>query len=1090
MNQIGEGFVELIGRTYYSFLKGASSPEEMVVQARRFGYKGLALCDLNGLYGVVQGYQAARKPSEFVIDEFEGDQSEFRYHIGAEIELKGLNSYALYPKNKLGYAQLCQLITLAKRRAPKGYSQLEFNELLSFCADVVVIALPPYQSEELKLLIDQLQDDLYLAVWQDQSWESRVYLEQALQLAQEGGLQLVATNRPFMHQAERKPLHDVITCIDQGLKLKESGRRRLSNSERSLHTLTELKALWSKHPEAIANTLVISNKLKFCLDEIAYNYPEISVPKGETHQSYLERLALEGLQHRFSFQVPKAVQEQALRELQLINELSFENYFLTLYEICEFARSRGILFQGRGSAANSVVCYALGLTAVDPSRIDLLFERFLSKERGEPPDIDIDFQSDRREEVLQFIYQRYGERHSAMVATVICFRSRLAVREVAKVLGLSSETISQLIHFMGREGLKRLFKDSSLSQQWGVPLKDFELLLSLSQQLVGFPRHMGIHSGGFLITREPIFQSAPVERASMQDRYVVQWSKEDLKTLKMMKIDILGLGMLAALNKAFHDLEKYKNITLKLHHIPEGDAPTYALIQRADTVGVFQIESRAQMSLLPRLKPQNFYDIVVEVAIVRPGPLQGGMVHPYIRRRHGKDTVEYAHADLEPILKKTLGVPIFQEQIMQMAVKVCGFTPGEADELRRIMTSAWTKKNQMEGLRRRLIQGMLQHGISKEYAEQIYQTIVGFGAYGFPESHAASFALLTYASCYLKQHHPEVFVCSLLNSQPMGFYPPRILIDDAKRRGVQFLPLSIQASHFDYQLEQNFEQHFDGQEKRDRAWAVRQGFRAVKGLQQTTIDRIVTVREHQGLYKSLTDFIQRTGISQKQCLMLASVHAFAEFGLSAQQVQWQIKAIDFSPQSLFYGQSAISTRPTTKALKANQIECDSSSLKTKAISDHQSAQDFDLLPRINEWQQVQRDYQRQGYSLQKHPVALVRRSWMSQLKALQSDQNQRQLIQNSRLIFTTSDQLLGMSSQKQVSLIGLLAIHQRPPTAKGIVFLTLEDEMGLLNCILKPEIYEKYRLLLRYGSILRIEGELQNREGVANIQVKHCERLI
>lgn len=1028
-------FVELLGRSNFSFLQGASHPEEMALHAQVLGYKGLALCDLNGLYGVVRGFQAIEYPSKFLLHT--PQTKDFRFHCGSELLFHALRkdskpfSLALIPINKDGYYHLCQLITLSKRRAEKGYSHIALDDLKHRKEFLMALALPPWDEKDLEILRDTFGDRIFLPVSKDYTWESLENFKQAQQLEEKLNIPIVATNRPLMHSRERKPLLDILTCILHKTKLETAHTRLTPNAERYLKPLSELKMLWSDRPDALKRTLQISKQIHFSLHELQYEYPQ-ALSEGSNPTEVLRRLTEEGLKLRFPNGVPEKVLKTTHYELALIAELKYEDYFLTLWDVCQFAKSQGILFQGRGSAANSVVCYSIGLTAVNPMKVDLIFERFLSRERGEPPDIDIDFQSDRREEVIQYIYRKYGSEHAAMVCTVICYRSRMALRECAKVLGVSLETINFLIKFMGREGLSRLKADPSLHQRLGLKKRTYELLIQTASALVGFPRHLGIHTGGFLISRRPIAECVPVEKASMDQRYVIQWNKDDLTILKMLKIDVLGLGMLGALNQCFKLLKEVKGIDFDLYSFPPNDEATYAMIQRAETVGVFQIESRAQMSLLPRLKPKEFYDLVVEVAIVRPGPIQGGMIHPYIKRRNKLEKVDYAHEDLKPILEKTYGVPIFQEQIMQMAAKVCGFSPGEADELRRIMSSSWKKSDLMHGLRTRIINGMLAYGIALEYAERIYQTIVGFSSFGFPESHAASFALLTYASCYLKCHFPDIFVCSLLNSQPMGFYSPRTLIGEAQKNGVQFLDVDIQHSDYDYTV------------PKDRC--VRVGLKSIYGLKKTFIEKIISTRQQSGFFKDLSDLCHRVPLDRRSLILLASAGALQSFGHSARQTLWQVQSLKLDPQSLFFAEVDLN---------------------------HQN-----LLPQEKDWDELNREYKFKGFSVHTHPMQLCRKEMSKNISKNRAAEYP-----------VVSKNLKSLPNGRRVWIGGLLGLTQKPPTAKGFCFLTMEDEFGIFNVVLKPPIYEKYRLDLIFHSLLKIYGVIEQKSGVINIKAEKIEPL-
>lgn len=1002
----------------------------MVLQAQRLGYKGLALCDLNGLYGVVRGFQAIEYPSKFLLHETPREKIQF--HVGSELWVhskdseKKLFSIVLLPMNKDGYFQLCRLITLSKRRSPKGFACLTLEDLARHSNDLIALPLPPWSKKDLEELRDLFGSHIYLPVMKDYTWESRQCFKEASLLESDLGIPMVATQRPLMHARERKPLLDILTCILHKTTLGEAKTRLTPNAERYLKPLNELQELWKDRPDALIRTCEISAQLKFSLHELKYEYPK-ALSGNEDPSEALRRITYEGLKKRFPHGIPDSVRASAEHELSLIKELKYEDYFLTLWDICQFATQQGILHQGRGSAANSVVCYALELTAVDPTKVQLVFERFISKERGEPPDIDIDFESERREEVIQYIYKKYGAEHAAMVCTVISYRSRMALRDCAKALGVSLQQVSLLTKHMGREGLSALRGNEDIAKHVGVSKAKYDLLIQTASALVGFPRHLGIHTGGFLISQRPITECVPVENATMDQRYVIQWNKDDLTVLKMLKIDVLGLGMLGALRKCFEMLRAHRNKDFNLYNIPSGDDDTYAMISKADTVGVFQIESRAQMSLLPRLKPKDFYDLVVEVAIVRPGPLQGGMVHPYIRRRHGREKVHYAHPDLEPILKRTFGVPIFQEQVMQVASTVCGFTPGEADELRRIMSSSWKKSDLMHGLRQRIISGMLHHGIQREYAEQIYQTIVGFSSYGFPESHAASFALLTYASSYIKCHYPDIFVCSLLNSQPMGFYSPRALIADAQRHGVRFLDVDIQTSEYDYTLTPD-------------SSGVRVGFRSIYGIKKEEVERWMKERELNGPFKGLSDLVRRVNVPKRTLLLLASAGAFKSFGLNPREALWKIQSLNINPQSLFFTQS--------------------------------HSEGVELIPSETDSEFLHREYSTKGYSIHKHPLDLFR----SEL---------RQMPQH----FITASQLEKIPGGRRVHIAGLMALHQRPPTAKGFSFLTMEDETGSFNVILTPQVYEKHRLDVIFYPLLKIHGHVEKKHGVINIKASRLEPL-
>lgn len=1045
-------FVELLARSNFSFLQGSSHPEEMSLRAQELGYKGLALCDLNGLYGVVRAFQAIEYPSQFLLQD-ENLNRDFTFHCGSEMQLKDGSSVALLPMNKDGYTNLCQVITESKRSSEKGFSNLDLDILAKYSDDLIAFALPPWNLNRLQKMSEIYHDRLYIPVWKDYTWQSLDLYQQALVLEKEYGFDLFATNRPFMHERDRKNVHDVLTCILHKCTLKEAKTRLIANGERHLKPLSELHKLWADRPDLLVKTNFIAARLQFSLKELQYEYPEASRPPGKDAADFLRELVEEGLKWRFPDGVTEKIRYMIEHELALINELKYEDYFLTLWDVCQFAVRKGILHQGRGSAANSIVCYVLGLTAVNPTKVELLFERFISKERGEPPDIDIDFESGRREEVIQYIYEKYGARHAAMVCNVICYRSRLAIRECAKVLNIPQKTLDDMVKFMGRDGITRLENTPEKAQEWNIQPRTFSLLLQITRSIIGFPRHLGIHPGGFLIAKRPITECVPVEKATMDARYVIQWNKDDLTVLKMLKIDVLGLGMLTALEHCFRMLKEHKGLDYDLYNTPQDDKPTYDMIGLADTIGTFQIESRAQMSLLPRLKPKNFYDLVIEVAIIRPGPIQGGMIHPFIRRRDNEEPVTYPHPDLIPILHKTCGVPIFQEQIMQIASTVGGFTPGEADELRRIMSSSWKKHDLMQGLRTRLINGMINHGITLEYAEQIYQTILGFASYGFPESHAASFALITYTSCYIKRHHPEVFVCGLLNAQPMGFYSPRALIADAQRHNVKFRGVDIQKSDYDYTLEND--------EGAARRLCVRAGFRALYGLKEKHILEVIEERKRGGEFKNLEDLLKRTHLNKGTLMRLAAAGALETLGMSAREALWKVQAMTMDAQSLFFAKEAAESAEGARLSEPVAL-------------------DADLLPRENEWETLNREYRTKGFSLVRHPLGILR-PMLEQWSAHERSRNSPG--------FTKAEHVGKLRNGDRIRVAGLLALQQRPPTAKGFAFLTLEDETGNMNIVIVPQIYDQFRLVMVYNPLLDITGVLEKAHGVLNIKAKTIKAL-
>lgn len=1082
-------FYELLAKSNFSFLQGASHPQELVERARDLGYSGLAICDSNGFYGIVRGFQAAFHPSNFESTHLTRTPNDrFRYLFGVELTPVDSSPITLLPMNKGGYVRLSRLLTTSKRRADKAHISVKLEEILEDASeDVIAFPLPPWNKETLQKIQDAFKDRVYLPVCKDLTWSAIQHYQEALAIEREFGIPIFATQKPLFHNPSRKKLHDVLTCVLHKTTLKEANTVLLANGERYLRPLHELAILWKERPDALHRTAEIAARLQFNLTELRYHYPREWLPKDKTASEYLRELTLQGMSWRYGDNPPAKAYQVLNEELSLIQELEYEDYFLTLWDICSWAKEKNILFQGRGSAANSIVCYTLGLTNIDPVGLKLLFGRFISRERGEPPDIDIDFEHERREEVIQEIYRRYGSKRAAMVCNVICYRSRLAVREVSKVFGLELEQVNKLIRHMGREGISRLIDNPLSVQKLGLSPILFQQILELSIELQGFPRHLGIHSGGFVITQDNLIDIVPVEKATMQDRYVIQWNKEDIEVLKMMKIDFLSLGMLTALSKSLKMLKEHKGIDWNLAEIPHEDKSTYAMIQKADTVGVFQIESRAQMSLLPRLRPETYYDLVIEVAIVRPGPLQGGMVHPFIKRRRGIEKTYFLPEPLKPILGKTLGVPIFQEQIMQIAIDVAGFSPGEADELRRIMSSSWTKPTTMEGLRLRVINGMLAKGITAEFAETIFKTIQGFASYGFPESHAASFALITYASCYLKCHHPDVFTTALLNSQPMGFYSPRNLIADAQRHGVKFLALDVQFSEWDYVLTNNSDLVNPSESCTNRnkfltssiktpansnsyppspktypqnvpmvhsLKNVRVGFRSLHGFSELFAQRIVEARKSGGTFKNLKDFVERTKLPRAALIKLATSGALKCFGVEPRQALWTLQSLDLDQASLTYAQ-------------APQLNTDN------------EQQELLLLPRENSWEAIQREYSSKGFSIDTHPLAILRK----QLVAKYGDRKTA----SARL--TRAHELSKLRHKTSVIMAGLLSLLQKPPTAKGVCFLSIEDETGLFQVIIKPELYERRRMVIFENPLMIVRGELQCIQGVYNVLAKDIEPL-
>jgi error-prone DNA polymerase len=817
----------------------------------------------------------------------------------------------------------------------------------------------------------------------------------------------------------------VLTAVRLKTTVTELGTARFPNGERRLRPVDEILALFAQYPAAVSRTAEVADRCTFSLDELRYEYPEELCPAGETPSSYLTRLSWAGARERYPDGVPTKVQELIERELAIIEELNYAAYFLTVWDLVRFARERDILCQGRGSAANSAVCYCLGITAVDPDRIDVLFERFISKERAEAPDIDIDFEHQRREEVIQYIYEKYGRERSGMTAEVITYRPRSAARDVGKALGLSLDRVDSLANAIGHAddhvGLKSRLREGGLDPASRLGRQ----FIYLVREILGFPRHLSQHVGGMVLTRLPLCEIVPIENASMPGRTVVQWDKDDLDALGILKVDCLALGMLSAIRRSFELLRQHVGRSFSLATIPPEDPTVYQMIQRADTVGVFQIESRAQMSMLPRLKPKEFYDLVIEVAIVRPGPIQGKMVHPYLRRRSGQEAVEYPSEAVRDILNKTMGVPLFQEQAMRLVVVAAGFTPGEADQLRRAM-GAWRRTGVINRFERKLIRGMLDNGYTEEFARSVFGQIEGFGSYGFPESHAASFALLAYVSAWIKCHHPAVFLAALLNSQPMGFYGPAQLVADARRHGVEVRPVDVNASDCNSTLERR---------ESDGMLAVRLGWSTVRGLAGAAAETLVRVRQA-GLFSTYGEFVARTGFTASVLSRLAAADAFRSIGLSRRPAYWMSLA-ETVREPLLAGLADEAVPP---------------------------------LPRLSPAQEVIHDYHAQGLSLRGHPVGPLR-SYLETLRVIRSEALER------------------VKAGRRYRVAGVVLVRQRPLTAKGITFMTIEDETGSANLIVRPQVWERFHRVARQARAIIATGLLQRQDGVIHLIVDRLEDL-
>ena len=1016
-------YAELHCLSNYTFLHGASSPEELVARAAELGYDALAITDECTLSGVVRAHVAAQEAGVKLV-------------IGSRFVLDDGLCFVLLARNRRGYGQLSHLITLARRRAPKGQYHLD-RQLLAQqrLEDCLALWIPPPTN------IDPA-DGAWLKRQLPSTWiavelllqgrdRRRLALLQAL--GQELALPLVATGAVMMHLPERRALRDTLAAIRLGCRVDQLGLRVAGNGEQHLRSRERLAKLYP--PSLLAETLEIVARCHFSLHELRYEYPHELVPAGETPSSWLRTLAWKGLQERWPHGAAPHLQEQLEKELALVAELQYEHFFLTVHDIVVFARSRDILCQGRGSAANSLICYCLRITEVRPDENDikLLFERFLSKERNEPPDIDVDFEHERREEVIQYVYEKYGRDRAALAAAVICYRPRSAIRDVAKALGVDEDAAVLLGRSVDWHAPDLKFASSAA----GTPDSLREIspmmvkqLLTLAGSLIGFPRHLSQHVGGFVISQGPLSELVPVENASMADRTVIQWEKDDLEALGLLKVDVLALGMLTAIRKALALVSNITGRRWTMEDIPQGDPDVYDMIQKADTIGVFQIESRAQMSMLPRLKPASYYDLVVQIAIVRPGPIQGDMVHPYLENRRNPASVTYEKG-LEEVLKRTLGVPIFQEQVMQLAIVAAGFSGGEADQLRRAM-AAWKRKGGLEPFRDKLITGMTDRGYSEGFALQIYNQIKGFGEYGFPESHSASFALLAYISSWLKYHYPAAFTCALLNSQPMGFYAPAQLVQDVRRHGVIVLPVDVNHSDYDCTLVTS------GSGKK-LSWHLRLGLRLVKGLSMAAAQRICSARMMRR-FRDVQDLVDRSGLNAGDRESLAAADALRDLAGDRYRAFWEVAGYQQKlPLEVAAEECGASTgRETASPWPAPELQV--------------------MLPRPSEAQDILADYNSTGLTLRRHPLALLRARLQPYGVVVAGD-------------------LSALPDGSRVKVVGIVTARQRPQTASGVTFISLEDETGTINVVTWARVYERYREAARYAGMLGVQGTLQLGEG-------------
>ena len=1083
-------YVELHCKSNFSFLEGASHAHELVQQAKLLGYSGLAISDRDTLAGIVRAHTAAK------------DQN-LRFIVGCEINPIDGPAVVLWPTNRQGYGDLCRLLSIGRLRAPKGLSQITWHDIAAhsrFLLGGLIPNLPNAQSsrildfgqpdskdqnpadqnpaEQEPADQDPVDSDLDSAAplqippipsrpwcsvghsfdplepanwlaWLNQFGElfqDRGYLishmhllanDQAKlqilgQLSRQSRVELVAAAGALYHHEHRMILQDCLQAIATGTTIDQVARFRPTNAQRALRTLEQIEHLYRQAPEAIANTLVISDRIDFSLDSLRYEYPSEWSPEGMRPIDYLKKLTWEGAQARYPKGVPVRVVEMLRHEMKLIEELHYEPYFLTVWDLVRFARSRDILCQGRGSAANSAVCYCLGVTSVDPSRYDLLFERFISRERNEAPDIDIDFEHQRREEVIQYVYEKYGRHRAGMTAAVTTYRIRSATRECAKALGFTNDRIDSLSKIIdGRSGIESLAKrcsDVGIEPESEQGKRFFYLV----ESILGFPRHLSQHTGGMVMTQGSLCELCPIENTSMTGRTIIQWDKDDLDELGILKVDCLALGMLSAIHRSLDLLSEHCGKKLSLATIPAEDPSVYDMICKADTVGVFQIESRAQMSMLPRLRPRSFYDLVIEVAIVRPGPIQGNMVHPYLAARRSGVQPPYPTEAIAQVLRKTMGVPIFQEQAMRLAVVAAGFTPGEADQLRRAM-AAWRRPGVIDQFKKKLIEGMRTNGLKEEFAETVFHQIRGFGEYGFPESHAASFALLVYASCWIKHHHPDVFCCAMLNSQPLGFYTPAQLIADAQRHNVEISPIDLNASQWECTLEN----------VGSKLHRVRLGLSMIRGLHQNDGLMIAAQRQTHGPFKDQSQLVRRCKLGQSVLAILADSGAMSSLSGNRRAAYWQALGQDKNYTSL-------------PLLEAAGVDVDDPIPET-------------LVP-MEQSEEVAADYATTGLSLRGHPVEFHRK----RLKELG---------------VRTASELGSLSHGRLVRVAGLIVLRQRPGTAKGITFATMEDETGSINIVVRPKVWESHYLICKQSNAWLVLGTLENREGVVHVVANSIEDL-
>ncbi|WP_105374734.1 error-prone DNA polymerase [Neorhizobium huautlense] len=1008
-------YAELQVTTHFSFLRGASSAEELFATAKLLGIKALGIVDRNSLAGIVRALEASRATG-------------LRLVVGCRLDLQDGMSILVYPTDRTAYARMTRLLTLGKARGGKANCILTLDDVGHYCEGLIGVLVPDFADEtcavQLRKMAGIFGDRAYIALSLRRRPNDQMRLHELSNMAARFKVRTVVTNDVLFHEPSRRQLQDVVTCIRTGTTIDDVGFERERHADRYLKPPEEMARLFPRYPEALARTMEIVDRCKFSLEELTYQYPEEAIVPGKDAQQSLEHYVWECVPQRYPEGLPEKVRKTVLHELDLIRTMKYAPYFLTVFSIVRYARSQGILCQGRGSAANSAVCYILGITSIDPETNDLLFERFVSQERDEPPDIDVDFEHERREEVIQWIYRTYTHQKAALCATVTRYRAKGAIRDVGKALGLPEDMIKALSSGMWSWSAEMVGERNLRELNLNPNDRRLALTLKLAQQLMGAPRHLGQHPGGFVLTHDRLDDLVPIEPASMADRQVIEWDKDDVEALKFIKVDVLALGMLTCMSKAFALIKEHKNDDLDLASIRQEDPATYAMIRKADTLGTFQIESRAQMAMLPRLKPRTYYDLVIQVAIVRPGPIQGDMVHPYLRRREGKEPVEYPTPELEAVLGKTLGVPLFQESAMRVAMVCAGFTGGEADQLRKSMAT-FKFTGGVSKFKDKLVKGMIRNGYSPEFAEKTFSQLEGFGSYGFPESHAASFALIAYASSYVKCHYPDAFCTALINSQPMGFYAVAQIVGDARKHGVEIRPVCVNRSRWDCTLEA-----IDGTDRH----AVRLGMRLVRGLSAIDAAKIVAARMDQA-FESVDDMWRRSAVPAATLVDLAEADAFLpSLTLPRRDALWAIKALRDEPLPLF---SAAAER------------------EQRAIAEQQEPEVE--LRQMTEGHNVIQDYSHTGLTLRQHPIAFLRK-----------DLSARGIV--------TCEEAMYARDGRWLMTAGLVLVRQKPGSAKGVMFLTIEDETGPANVVVWPKLFERRRRIVLGSSMMAINGRIQ-REG-------------